>query len=174
MINYQTWCFCSFHFLRSNIPNNKFHKQWCVLFLHASRLIVPKIWEWSSIKIKINMTCVSKEHDIKTKMEQEQWIQLKMLYLLGYNLKIVIWWGGGDKYLVRGESTGGKMSKFSAGGGPPPIPSSPAGKTLITVLLYFLAIAPAASIGIDLRFSAYLMCLNVQIKQYPKNFYGHH
>ena len=137
MINYQTWCFRSFHFLRSNIPNNKFHKQWCVLFLHASRLIVPKIWEWSSIKIKINMTCVSKEHDIKTKMEQEQWIQLKMLYLLGYNLKIVIWWGGGDKYLVRGESTGGKMSKFSAGGGPPPIPSSPAGKTLITVLLYF-------------------------------------
>ena len=28
--------------------------------------------------------------EIKTKMEQEQWLQLKMLFLLGYNLKIVI------------------------------------------------------------------------------------
>ena len=27
-------------------------------------------------------------------MEQEQWLQLeKMLFLLGSNLKIVIWWG---------------------------------------------------------------------------------
>ena len=38
------------------------------------------------------MTCVSKEYEIKTKMEQEQWLQLKMLYLLGYNFCIV----GGD------------------------------------------------------------------------------
>ena len=35
------------------------------------------------------MTCLSKEYEIKTKMEQEQWLQLKMLFLLGYNLKIV-------------------------------------------------------------------------------------
>ena len=27
---------------------------------------------------------------IKTKMEQEQLLQLKMLFLLGYNLKIVV------------------------------------------------------------------------------------
>ena len=33
--------------------------------------------------------CVSKEYEIKTKMEQEQWLQLKMLFLLGCNLKIV-------------------------------------------------------------------------------------
>ena len=39
--------------------------------------------------MKINMTCVSKEYEIKTKMEQEQWLQLKKLFLLGYNLKIV-------------------------------------------------------------------------------------
>ena len=45
---------------------------------------------WASIKIKINMTCVSKEYEIKTKMDQEQWLQLKMLFLLGYNLKIVV------------------------------------------------------------------------------------
>ena len=35
------------------------------------------------------MTYVSKEYEIKTKMEQEQWLKLKMLFLLGYNLKIV-------------------------------------------------------------------------------------
>ena len=45
---------------------------------------------WTSIKIKINITCVSKEYEIKTKMEQEQWLQLKMLFLLGHNLKIVV------------------------------------------------------------------------------------
>ena len=38
------------------------------------------------------MTCVSKEYEIKTKTKlvHEQWLQLKMLFLLGYNLKIVI------------------------------------------------------------------------------------
>ena len=35
------------------------------------------------------MTCVSKEYEIKTKMEQK-WLQLKMTLLLGYNLKIFI------------------------------------------------------------------------------------
>ena len=45
---------------------------------------------WTSIKIKINMTCVSEVYEIKTKMEQEQWLQLKiMLCLLSYNLKII-------------------------------------------------------------------------------------
>ena len=39
------------------------------------------------------MTCVTKEYKIKTKMEQE-WLQLKMTFLLGYNLKISIEWGG--------------------------------------------------------------------------------
>ena len=50
---------------------------------------------------------MSKEYEIKTKMEQEQWPQLKMLFLLGYYLKIVIGreeltfgWAGGDKNLV--------------------------------------------------------------------------
>ena len=32
----------------------------------------------------------SKEYEIKTKMEQQQWLQLKMLFLLGYNMKIVV------------------------------------------------------------------------------------
>ena len=34
------------------------------------------------------MIYVSKDYEIKTKMEQEQWLQLKMLFLLGYILKI--------------------------------------------------------------------------------------
>ena len=41
-------------------------------------------------KIKISMTCVSKEFEIKAKMVHEQWLQLQMQFLLGYNLKIVI------------------------------------------------------------------------------------
>ena len=32
---------------------------------------------------------MSKEYEIKTKLEQEQWLQLKILSLLDYNLKIV-------------------------------------------------------------------------------------
>ena len=35
------------------------------------------------------MTGVSKEYEIKT-MEQEQFLQLKKLFLLGYNLKIAV------------------------------------------------------------------------------------
>ena len=62
---------------------------------------------------------MSKEYKIKTKMEQEQWLQLKIMFLLGYNLKIVIWWG--DWYLVRRRSLLGGIflgggSKFSNGG----------------------------------------------------------
>ena len=39
--------------------------------------------------MKINTACVSKEYEIKTKMAQEQWLLLKIVFLLGYNLKIV-------------------------------------------------------------------------------------
>ena len=43
---------------------------------------------------------MSTEYEIKTKMEQEQWLQLKVLFLLGYNQLlfsggIVFRWGGG-------------------------------------------------------------------------------
>ena len=51
---------------------------------------------WTSIKIKINMTLVSKEYEIKTKIEQEQWLLLKKLFLLVYNLKIYLMGGGED------------------------------------------------------------------------------
>ena len=65
---------------------------------------------------------MSKEHEIKTKMEWEQWLQLKMMFLFCCNLKVVIWGGeggGGEGFLGEGWRDG--MSKFSAGGGTPPI-----------------------------------------------------
>ena len=65
-------------------------EQWSWRFKPFSKLKIALSEYWTSIKIKINMTCVSKEYEIKTKMEQEQWLQLKMLFLLGYNLKIVV------------------------------------------------------------------------------------
>ena len=79
------------------------------------------------------MTYVSKEFEIKKKMEQEQWLQQKMLFLLVKYFEIFIQWGdwllmvrGGvvmDKKLVwlRG------MNKFLAGVGEFP-PSSQQGK----------------------------------------------
>ena len=45
---------------------------------------------WRLIKIKISMTYVYREYEVKIKMVQEHWLQLKMKFLLGYNMKIVI------------------------------------------------------------------------------------
>ena len=44
---------------------------------------------------------MSKEYEIKTKIEQEQWLLLKMLFLLGYNLQIYLM--GGNWLLVGGD-----------------------------------------------------------------------
>ena len=60
---------------------------------------------------------MSKEYEIKTKMEQEQLLQLKMLFLLGY---WVITWkllfrAGGMTFGEEGVGRGGRMSNFSAG-----------------------------------------------------------
>ena len=60
---------------------------------------------------------MSKEYGMKTKIEQpnDYKLQSKMLFLLGYNLKMVISWGrgeftfgggGGDKNLVGGRGGG--------------------------------------------------------------------
>ena len=71
-------------------------------------------------------------------MEQEQWLLLKMLFLLVYNLKIVIQWGinfwwGKNKILVRsggggGDFLGGIWANFWLVGGTYPLPQ--VGKTL--------------------------------------------
>ena len=42
------------------------------------------------MKIKIGITCVYKGHEVKREIVQQQRLQLKMKFLLGYSLKIVI------------------------------------------------------------------------------------
>ena len=52
------------------------------------------------------MTFAYKEYEVKIKMVQEQWLQLKMKFLLDFNMKIIIewggWGGGGAQLLVGG------------------------------------------------------------------------
>ena len=36
------------------------------------------------------MTCVYREYEVKIKMVQEQWLQVKMKFLLGCKMKIMI------------------------------------------------------------------------------------
>ena len=55
------------------------------------------------------MTFVYKEYKVKIKMVQEQWLQLKMKFLLDFNMKIIIeWggWGGGGSTFGRGSLLG--------------------------------------------------------------------
>ena len=99
---------------------------------------------WTSIKIKINMTCVLKEYKIKTKMEQEQWLQLKCCFywVITFNYKYIInitinnccLVGGGELNSCGGESTrvlggffqvGGWANFRLVGGAISPIPPSP-------------------------------------------------
>ena len=56
------------------------------------------------------MTCASKEYEIKTKMVQEKWLQLKMVFFLGYTLKSFNWWEA--IHFWKGEN-----KNFGGGGG---------------------------------------------------------
>ena len=68
--------------------------------------------------MKINMTCKSKEYQIKTKMEQEQWLQLKMLFLVFSGEERWLLFGPGIKIWCWRESTGlGGFSRWGQGGG---------------------------------------------------------
>ena len=56
------------------------------------------------------MTCVYKKSEVKAKMLQEQWLQLKMKLLLRYNMKkhencylMVGWKGGGVRVTFEGN-----------------------------------------------------------------------
>ena len=44
------------------------------------------------------MSCVYKKYEIKTKMVQGQWLQLKLKFLLSYNMKINLRWLGTESY----------------------------------------------------------------------------
>ena len=47
------------------------------------------------------MICISKEYEIKTKMVQEEWLQLKMTFLFFYSIEVTF---------------GGRESKFGGEG----------------------------------------------------------
>ena len=54
-------------------------------------------------------------NEIKIEMELEEWLQLKMLFLLGYNLKIFLWW---CRELTFGGGMGdGGSGEWKIGGG---------------------------------------------------------
>ena len=60
------------------------------------------------------MTCVYKEYEGKIKMVQEQWLQLIMKLLLGWNMKLLFtkgeWTFGEGKNLVGKEEGGWGLS----------------------------------------------------------------
>ena len=41
------------------------------------------------------MIWVFKDYEFNIKIARVQWIQLKMKFIVGYNLKIFFFWGGG-------------------------------------------------------------------------------
>ena len=76
------------------------------------------------IKIKINMTCVSKKHEIKTKLVQEQCLQLKITFLFFYWVELAF-----------DREEGRNLSKFLAGGGRR-LPLSPSRENPIYIYIY--------------------------------------
>ena len=75
-------------------------EEWFSWFKPFSKLKTAFCEYCTSIKIKINMPCVYKEYEIKAKMVLEQWLQLKMKFLLLFS---------GEIFSGRG------MSKFLVG-----------------------------------------------------------
>ena len=88
------------------------------LFKLFSKLKAAFCEYWTSIKIKISMTCVYKEYEIRTKMVQKQWLQLKMKFWGGVLIwKLLFSWeeltfGGGIKVCCRWSLLGKGMSTF--------------------------------------------------------------
>ena len=75
-------------------------EEWFWRYENFSKLKTAFCEYWTSNKIKISMTCISKEHEIKTKMVQEQWLQLKMtVFLLVW---IHFWEGGWENFWLVG------------------------------------------------------------------------
>ena len=73
------------------------------------------------------MICVYKEYEVKVKMVQEQWLQIKVNFLLLFNGggggRINLWFGGGGGVYWRGFSQVGDEQIFWLVGENDPIPS---------------------------------------------------
>ena len=61
---------------------------------------------------KSKLTCVHKEYEVKIKMVKVQWLQLKVKLLVGYNMKIVIYYG-----VCHPPRVDDSKKNFFAGGG---------------------------------------------------------
>ena len=65
-------------------------QEWFWSFEHFWKLKTTFCKYWTSIKIKISMACVYKEYRSygtgAMVLVLEQWLQLKMKFLLGYNM----------------------------------------------------------------------------------------
>ena len=68
----------------------EYYKEWIWPLKPFSKLKATFCKYQTLITIKISMSCAYKEYEGKTKMVQEQWLQLNIKFLLGYNMKIVI------------------------------------------------------------------------------------
>ena len=117
-------------------------KKWFWLLEPLSNLKTTFCKYWTLIKIKSSITCLYKGYKVKMKMAQEEWLQLKIKILYGYNIKLLfkganklLMWG--NKNLVGTIYSGAAKTRFLAclggshfqlvGG----LPHSLAGKTLI-------------------------------------------
>ena len=59
-------------------------EEWSGPFQPFSKLKTTFCKYWTLIKIKNSINCGYKEYEVKIKMEQEQWLQLKIKFLLNY------------------------------------------------------------------------------------------
>ena len=81
-------------------------EEWFWQFKPFSKLKTVFCYYRTSIKIKLSMDCVSKEYEIKTKMVQEQWLQLKKwLFYWAITWKFTfggvrVYWGRGNEQIL--------------------------------------------------------------------------
>ena len=121
-------------------------EEWFWWFEHFSKLKTAFCEYWTSLKIKINMACMCKESEIKTKIVEEPMFAAKNDISIGFLILrvgdwflegggIIIWYRGGGAGVYWGYfSRWGEMSKFLTGGeGLPPV-----GKTLYTAFEFQL------------------------------------
>ena len=68
-------------------------EEWVWTFLLFLKLKTTFYRYWTLIKSKISVTCVYKEYEVKTKIVQEQWIQLNMKFSFFQGRREELYWG---------------------------------------------------------------------------------